>query len=309
MEKRKMTENAGSGLPRENGAEIRHSNIFHRFVAWARQRLRWARNGDASIRDALEELIEEHADVDTPINADESLLIENVFKLRDINAADVMVARAEIVAVEAGASLDDLIRVMTDAAHSRVPVYRETLDDILGMVHIKDILAYTGNRDGFDMSSVIRKVLFVSPTMRVLDLLLQMRLARVHLALVVDEFGGADGLVTIEDLVEEIVGDIQDEHDVDDVAMITRPDGSMIADARTDLETFEKQVGTVLTDDEREEDIETLGGLVFTLVDRVPSRGEVIRHSSGIVFEVIEADPRRIKRLRLRNLPGDSGKA
>jgi CBS domain containing-hemolysin-like protein len=130
-----------------------------------------------------------------------------------------------------------------------------------------------------------------------------MRLARVHMALVVDEYGGVDGLVTIEDLVEEIVGDIQDEHDADDVVMIDRPDGTIIADARTELDEFEQRVGPVLTDDERAEDIETLGGLIVTILDRVPGRGEIIKHDSGIEFEIIDADPRRIKRIRLRNLP------
>lgn len=302
-----MTEKATPGPAQNATAENRSPSVFRKFASWVRQRLRWRRNGDASIREALEELIEEHADVDAPINADESLLIENVFKLRDINASDVMVPRAEIVAIESGAPLDELVSVMTGAAHSRVPVYRESLDDMAGMVHIKDVLPLAGTGKDFDITSVMRKVLFVSPTMRVLDLLLQMRLARVHMALVVDEFGGVDGLVTIEDLVEEIVGDIQDEHDVDEVAMISRPDGSIIADARTELVAFEQRVGSVLTDEEREEDIDTLGGLVFTLVDRVPTRGEVIRHSSGIDFEIIDADPRRIKRIRLRNLPRVTG--
>jgi CBS domain containing-hemolysin-like protein len=146
--------------------------------------------------------------------------------------------------------------------------------------------------------------------MRVLDLLLQMRLERVHMALVVDEYGGIDGLVTIEDLVEEIVGEIEDEHDVlEGPKLRMRPDGTMLADARATIEEFEKQVGAVLTEDEKEEDIDTLGGLIFNTVGRIPGRGELIEHKpSGIVFEILEADPRRIKRLRLRNLPGRPGR-
>jgi CBS domain containing-hemolysin-like protein len=139
--------------------------------------------------------------------------------------------------------------------------------------------------------------------MRVLDLLLEMRFTRTHLALVVDEYGGIDGLVSIEDVVEEIVGDIQDEHDVEDPVMIARPDGTMLADARARLEDFEAQVGPILTEDERDGDQTTLGGLLTAIAGRVPARGEVIRHSSGVEFEVIDADPRRVRRLRIRNLP------
>ncbi len=297
-----MTENAQSSRPRGTGAEIQEQSIFQKLLGW----LGWvtgSHNGDGSVRETLEELIEDLPDGEKTINADERLLIGNVLELRDINAADVMVPRAEIVAIEAGAPLDELIALMIKEAHSRVPVYNGTLDNVLGMVHIKDVLARAGADAALTLSEIARKVLFVSPTIRVLDLLLQMRLARVHLALVVDEYGGVDGLVTIEDLVEEIVGDIQDEHDVDEVVMIARPDGTVIADARTELDEFELRVGSILTDEERVDDIETLGGLIFTLVDRVPGCGEIIKHSSGIEFEIIDADPRRIKRIRLRNLP------
>jgi CBS domain containing-hemolysin-like protein len=176
------------------------------------------------------------------------------------------------------------------------------MDDVIGMIHIKDVLARLATAEAFDLGELVRRVLFVSPSIRVLDLLLQMRLERVHMAMVVDEFGGVDGLVTIEDLVEEIVGDIQDEHDVEEIDMIDRPDGSILADARTEIEDFESRVGPVLSDEERE-DVDTLGGLVFNLAGRVPARGEVVRHTSGIEFEVVDADPRRVKRLRLRRLP------
>lgn len=297
-----MTENAQSSGPRGNGAEIQDLTIFQKFLGWL-LRLGRPRNGDNSIRETLEELIEERPGGEETINADERLLIGNVLNLRDVSAADVMVPRAEIVAIDAEASLDELIALMTREAHSRVPVYQETLDNVLGMVHIKDVLARVGTTKTLALSDIVRKVLFISPTIRVLDLLLQMRLVRVHMALVVDEYGGVDGLVTIEDLVEEIVGDIQDEHDADEVVMIPRPDGTIIADARTELGEFELRVGSVLTDDERSDDVETLGGLIFRMLDRVPGRGEIIKHASGIEFEIIDADPRRIKRVRLRNLP------
>ncbi len=265
---------------------------------------------DETVRDALEELIEEREEIDGDggggINSDERLLISNVLNMRDITVSDVMVPRAEIVSIESSASREEIVELLAREAHSRVPVYHETLDDVIGMIHIKDVLACYSAEAAFDLNAIIRKVLFVSPTMRILDLLLEMRLARVHMALVVDEFGGVDGLVTIEDVVEEIVGDIQDEHDVDDIDMIERPDGSVIADARTAIEDFEERVGPVLTEDERE-DVDTLGGLVVELAGRVPSRGEVIKHSSGIEFEVTDADPRRVKRLRLRRLPRKPG--
>ncbi len=300
-----MTEKADSSTPRTSGADTQPGGVFGRI--WGRLAgIFRTRSSDADLRIAIEELIEEHREdahgEDGAINADEHLLIGNVLKLRDVTVADVMVPRAEIVAIDASASREEIVDLISREAHSRIPIYRETLDDVVGMIHIKDVLARYALDAPFDLKDIIRKILFVSPTMRILDLLLEMRLARVHMGLVVDEFGGVDGLVTIEDVVEEIVGDIQDEHDVEDIDMIDRPDGSIIADARTEIDDFEDRVGVVLTDDERES-IDTLGGLVAHVAGHVPSRGEVIRHSSGIEFEVIDADPRRVKRLRLRRLP------
>jgi CBS domain containing-hemolysin-like protein len=183
-----------------------------------------------------------------------------------------------------------------------VPIYRSDLDEVIGIVHIKDVLPYIFEPETFQLAKIMRAPMFVAPSIRVLDLLLQMRLSRAHIALVVDEFGGIDGLVTIEDLVEEVIGEIEDEHDVvRGPSLVQRPDGTWLADARTTIEEFESRVGPILTDDEREHDIDTLGGLVMSLTDRVPSRGELVTHSSGIAFEVIDADPRRIKRIRVRN--------
>ncbi len=233
------------------------------------------------------------------------MLLANVLILRHLTAYDVMIPRADIVSLHIDTGLDELIDVMSKAGHSRFPVYRENLDDVVGIVHIKDVLKYGDAKDTFDLSKIVRTVLISAPSMRVLDLLLEMRLSRVHMAMVVDEFGGIDGLVTIEDLVEEIVGEIEDEHDVAEGPKLTeRPDGTLIADARATIEEFEAMAGPVLSDDERDEDIDTLGGLIFHLADRVPTRGELIVHAaSGIAFEIMEADPRRVKRLRVRNLP------
>jgi magnesium and cobalt transporter len=272
---------------------------------WLRS-LRRGRNGEASLRDAIEELIEEsESEPDAAlIGRDESSLLLNILKLGDLTAYDIMVPRADIIAVPVDIELAALVRALVSQGHSRLPVFRETLDDVVGMVHIKDVLAcVAGDRD-YALSSIAREVLFVAPSMRVLDLLLQMRLSRVHMALVVDEFGGIDGLVTIEDVVEQIVGEIEDEHDVAAAPkLIPRPDGTLIADARTPIEEFEAKVGPVLTAEEREQDIDTLAGLVVSLTGRLPSRGELISHPSGLAFEVLDADPRRIKRLRVRNLP------
>jgi CBS domain containing-hemolysin-like protein len=278
---------------------------------WLRS-LRRGRNGDTSLRHAIEELIEESEgeSEEDLISRDESSLLLNILKLRDLTAYDVMVPRADIAALPFDVTLDQLVRIFVEEGHSRYPVYRETLDDVVGMIHLKDVLACMAGDRPFDMAALLRKVLFVAPSMRVLDLLLQMRMSRTHMALVVDEFGGIDGLVTIEDVVEEIVGEIEDEHDVTEgPKLIMRPDGTLIADARTTIEEFENLVGPVLTPEEREQDIDTLAGLVFSLTGRVPSRGELVTHPSGIAFEVLEADPRRIRRLRVRNLPAPKAPA
>ncbi len=276
---------------------------------WLRGLFR-ARNGDA-LRETIEEIIEEIGETEVedaegpPISNDERIMLANILKQRHSTAYDVMVPRADIVSVDAETDLDELLDVMSKAGHSRLPVYRGTLDDVLGLVHIKDVLPCAAAPENFDLPAIMRKVLIIAPSMRVLDLLLEMRLSRTHMALVVDEFGGIDGLITIEDLVEEIIGEIEDEHDVvDGPKLVFRADGSLIADARAMVEEFEELVGPVLSDEEREEDIDTLGGLVFSLAGRVPTRGELLVHEpSGVSFEVLQADPRRIKRLRVRNLP------
>ncbi len=301
---RKPRENGASGQnrkPHENGASGDVSAI-EALVGWFRG-LRWGRNGEASLRDSLEELIEEYDEAEVAVDPDERRILRNVLNLHELTAEDVMIPRVDIVAVEVSAPLDELMRLIGEQAHSRMPVYRGTLDDVLGFVHIKDVMAIWDRRDSFDLSGIVREILFVAPSMRVLDLLLQMRLSRVHMALVVDEFGGIDGLVTIEDLVEEIVGEIEDEHEKDQGPQLTpRGDGTLVADARASLEAFEELVGQVFDEEEHEES-DTLGGLVFSLAGRVPGRGELIAHPTGLEFEVLEADPRRIKRLRVRNLP------
>jgi CBS domain containing-hemolysin-like protein len=268
----------------------------------------WRKRGsETDLRDAIEELIEENEESDSgEANHDtsESDLLLNVLKFGDLTAYDVMVPRADIKAVADDVDLRGLIQTVREFGHSRLPVYGENLDDIVGVVHIKDVLPSIFEPEKFQLKRILREPVFVAPSMRLLDLLLQMRLARAHMVLVVDEFGGTDGLVTIEDLVEQIIGEIEDEHDVvRGPHLLERPDGSLLADARTRIEDFEARVGPILTAEERDADIDTLGGLVMSLTDRVPSRGELVTHPSGIAFEVLDADPRRVKRLRVRNAP------
>lgn len=269
------------------------------------------RKAAESVRDRVEELIErgeDHRDTteldESDLDTHERALLSNVLRLQGTAACDVMVPRADIMAMSEDLTLEEAIGLIQKDGHSRYPVYRESLDDIAGMVHIKDVFASVGSEKPFDIKAILRKPLFVVPSIPVLDLLLQMRLARIHMALVVDEYGGIDGLVTIEDLVETIVGDISDEHDEDLAPQITeRPDGTIDLDARTPIKMFEAKLGQVLTEEERAADIDTVGGLIFTLAGRVPARGELISHPSGLEFRVLDADPRRIRRLRVR-LPG-----
>lgn len=286
----------------ENGEEVKPKRSFKNLFRLLRRKA-----SETALRDAIEELIEESEVADggeAQLDSNESSLLANVLKLGALTAYDVMVPRADIKAAADDIDLKDLIQMTREFGHSRLPIYHDSLDDIVGIVHIKDALPYIFEPEKFKLKQILREPMFVAPSIRVLDLLLQMRLARAHMALVVDEFGGIDGLVTIEDLVEEIIGEIEDEHDVvRGPHLVQRPDGTLLADARTTIEDFEERVGPVLTEAEREADIDTLGGLVMSLTDRVPTRGELVTHDSGIVFEVIDADPRRVKRLRVRNLP------
>jgi magnesium and cobalt transporter len=266
--------------------------------------IRRPRNGE-SVRETIDEMIEgPSVDDPRPLTAHERVLIGNILKVHDHTAADVMVPRVDIVALDVETPFAKVVQFMIEQGHSRVPIYRETLDDVVGFIHVKDVLGPAAERRETQLAPILRMVLFVAPSLPILDLLVQMRQARTHIAMVVDEFGGIDGLVTIEDLIEEIVGEIEDEHDVaDGPSLIERTDGSLIADARTPIELLEEHHGTRLRPTGDQEEVDTLGGLVSSLAGRVPKRGEVIAHPAGIEFEVLDADPRRIKRLRVRRVP------
>jgi magnesium and cobalt transporter len=265
------------------------------------------RQVEHSVRESIAELVQEAAEAPHPpgtmpeLDRHERALINNVLRMRETTAADVMVPRTDIVAIDLETGFQAAVEQIRADGHSRLPVYREQLDDVVGMIHIKDVYAFVGHPEDFSLEKILRRPLMVAPQIPVLDLLLQMRQARMHLALVVDEYGGIDGLVTIEDLVETIVGPIADEHDeIEGPMIVERPDGTLDINAALPVEEFEQRLGDVLTQEERDSDINTVGGLVFTLAGRVPARGEVVSHPGGLEFQVLEADPRRIRRIRVR---------
>ncbi|NEW88295.1 HlyC/CorC family transporter [Rhodopseudomonas sp. WA056] len=280
-----------------------------------------------SVRDDLQVVLDTSPPDDTGFSTLERTMLRNILGLHDRRIADVMVHRADIVAIKQDIQLGELLSLFQNAAHSRLVVYNETLDDPVGIVHIRDLVAFmTANAKvppetvakrkkalpaGLDLraidlkmplteTGIIRKLLYVPPSMRAIDLLAQMQAARIHLALVVDEYGGTDGLVSIEDIVEQIVGEIDDEHDsTEPPAIVRQADGSFIADAKASLEDVCAMIGDQFVTGEAGEDVETLGGYLVNHVGRLPVRGEVIAGPGNFEFEVLDADPRRVKRLRI----------
>jgi CBS domain containing-hemolysin-like protein len=279
----------------------------------------------ATLREDLEEALSQEDALDAAFSPEERAMIRNILRLRETRVDDVMVPRADIDAVETATTLSGLLSAFEASGHSRMPVYRETLDDPLGMVHIKDLMTHIVRRAagpdagagdparGYDLGAVdlgmtleksdlIRPVLFVPPSMPATDLLAKMQASHIQMALVIDEYGGTDGLVSIEDVVETIVGEIDDEHDEDDGPMIQSPaPGVFIADARSDLDDVIAAVGPGFAVGEYDEEVDTLGGLLFALLGRIPARGEVLTFGDlpDWEFEVLDADPRRIRKVRL----------
>ena len=270
------------------------------------QRLRGEDASSAAMRESLEEVIEESDRKQPALSQQERVMLANLLGFGELKVSDIMVPRAQIMAVDEDTPMAELVALFRDAKHSRLPVYRETLDDPTGLVHVKDVLALLepDTAGGYrpapsSIANLKRPILFAPPSMRALDLLLKMQASHTHLALVIDEYGGTDGLVSIEDIIEEIVGDIADEHD-EEAPPLRRDGEDYIADARLELEDFKAESGIDLTTPETDEDVDSLGGLVVWLLGRVPQRGEIVAHPSGYEFEVLEADPRKIKRLRIR---------
>lgn len=260
------------------------------------------KNGD-SFREAIEEVIDQNdqsEDSDIGALVHEQNLIRNILELRDSRVIDVMIPRADIVGIDIDCSGENLMSILTEHQYSRFPVYRDNLDNIIGTVHIKDILAKIAAGEDFKLSELIRDVPIISPAMPLIDLLLLIQESHKHMALVVDEFGGIDGLVTIGDVLETIVGEIDDEYDKDETfEMVDRPDGSVLASARTEIDDLEEKFGSFLDEEERE-DIDTVGGLVFSVAGRVPARGEVLKHPAGFEFEILESDGRKISKIVIR---------
>ena len=275
-----------------------------------------------SIRADLQVVLEGGAPGAGGFSPEESALLKNILSLRERRVEDVMVPRADIVAVQDDITVGALIRMFESAGHSRLVVYNETLDDPLGMIHIRDLIAFLTARAtasaqrkqlpaGLDLKAVdlsmplsetkiVRAALFVPPSMPAIDLLAKMQATRIHLALVIDEYGGTDGLVSIEDIVEQIVGDIEDEHDTDETpGVVAQADGSFLADARASLDDVTATVGSEFDTGEAAQEVDTLGGYLVTQVGRVPVRGEIVPGPGGFEIEVLDADPRRVKKVRI----------
>lgn len=319
------TDNTGASAPSDGNRES----------LWQRLRSRFGRNRDVGLRESLEGAIESH-EAQNPgetVGEEAKSMMLNIIEFSGLRVDDVMVPRVDIVAVDETDTIQDLLAKFIDANHSRMPVYRETLDGITGMIHVKDFLRWMASRgtrkrrtsktekpekteraqpsQGLSIAATAlatsvkqaglnREVLFVPPSMPATDLLVRMQASRTHLAIVIDEYGGTEGLVSIEDLVEVIVGDIADEHDTDeDLEVKPMEEGSYLADGRVDIPRLEALLGIDLLPEDEEEEADTLAGLIFKIAGRVPARGEIIRHESGLEFEILDSDPRRVKRLRI----------
>jgi CBS domain containing-hemolysin-like protein len=280
-----------------------------------------------SIRQDLEVVLDAGTPADTGFSPQERTMLKNILGLRGRRVEDVMLPRADIISVQQEISLGELVKVFKDAGHSRLAVYNDTLDDPVGMVHIRDLIAYMAVRAavkpdvnakrkkpfpadldlklvdlGVALSStrIVREILFVPPSMPVIDLFAKMQATRIHLSLVIDEYGGTEGLVSIEDIVEEIVGEIEDEHDEQALPTVIRQrDGSFLADARTSIEEVVATLGTEFDIGDAAEDVDTLGGYLVTKIGRVPVRGELVPGPDDFEIEVVDADPRRVKRVRI----------
>jgi CBS domain containing-hemolysin-like protein len=294
------------------------------FGRWLRAIFGWK---SGSMRADLKVVLEAGTPLDSGFSPEESRMLRNILGLRERRIADVMVPRADIIAVQQDIALGELVKVFEKAGHSRLVAYNDTLDDPVGMVHIRDLIAFMTARAavepkanakrkkplaaGLDLKAIdlsmplvatkiIRPILFVPPSMPAIDLLAKMQATRIHLSLVVDEYGGTDGIVSIEDVVELIVGDIEDEHDEDEPPSVVRqPDGSFVADARASLEDVTAIVGQGFDVGDAANEVDTLGGYLVTQVGRVPLRGELVPGPAPFEIEVLDADPRRVKRVKI----------
>ena len=262
------------------------------------------KNRDLPLKEDLETALESAQKGTESITKQERLMLLNILKIDQIKSNDIMIPRADIRAVEINDNFEKVLDAFIKESHSRVPVYEGNLDNIIGMIHIKDLVKYQNEnkeyKEGF-LKAIKRDVLEMPQSMPVLDLLIKMQLTRLHMGIVIDEYGCTDGLITIEDVIEEITGEIEDEHDKDTLPMLLKTSNyTYEASARLEVDELEKIIKTNINSDPKNDDIETLGGLVFALAGRVPQRGEVIKHDSGITFEIKDADPKKIKLITIR---------
>jgi CBS domain containing-hemolysin-like protein len=253
-----------------------------------------------NLKEDLETVLDNKSNNIDGISKQERIMLMNILKIDEILARDIMIPRAEIIAVEESITFDEAIKIFVEGAHSRIPIYHEQLDNITGMLHIKDLVKYQTENDikSNFIDSIKKDILHIPPSMPALDLLIKMQLTRLHMGVVIDEYGGVDGLITIEDVIEEITGEIEDEHDDKDISMFIKlGPNTFEANARLSIEELERisQIQLIKNDD----DTDTIGGLVATVAGRVPQRGEIIKHDSGIVFTILDADPRRIKTIKI----------
>lgn len=284
----------------------------------------------SSIREELTDALSDDTGSDTAFSAEEKAMLNNILRLRELRVDDVMISRADIEAIEYSTPLGELLELFESSGHSRMPVYVETLDDARGMIHIRDVLNYITRMsrqqpDGqdqpaadkrYDLSKIdlttpiselnlMRKVLFVPSSMLASSLMARMQASHIQMALVIDEYGGTDGLVSLEDIVEMVVGDIEDEHDDEELSLIRSPDGSYIVDARAELEELEKLIGAGFMQGEDSEDVDTLGGLMISALDHIPETGAIVDVLPRYELEVLEADSRRIHKVRITPRNGD----
>lgn len=285
----------------KSDVKVTRNSLLPKLVGWVKQ-VAGVRN-DTSLKETLEEIIEEHNGHDKDfLEPEERVMLHNVLSFGDTRVSDIMIPRTDIAAVSVDISLVDLKAHILEQKHTRIPVYEEKLDQVLGFVHVKDLLSMIGGEQEYNLREVMREVLFVPPSMRIMDLLLKMRHTGGHMAIVVDEYGGTDGLVTMEDLFEEIVGDIHDEHDEDEEEedkIVKTTEGVYEVNARIRIEKLEQELGLNLITEEKDDEFDTLGGFIFFQLGHVPAKGEVLEIATGIRFEVLEADPRRITKVRI----------
>ena len=283
-----------------NGDSNKTSSL-NKMRTWLARLLSLKLSSSSSIEEEVADLIDEHDPDGSQVGSDERNIVSNVLGLSESTVSDVMVPRTDIVALDVGSTLDEVKKTIIEKEHTRTPIFNESLDRVVGFIHIKDVIPLFGSKNKFDINDILREILYVPPSMKILDLLRKMRAKRVHMALVLDEYGGTDGLVTMEDLMEEIVGEIEDEHDGEEEVGIEKvAKGVYEVNARSSVSDLEEKLKTRFKSDADNEDFETVGGLVFFMLGHVPEQGEVIVHSSGVSFEVLEADPRRVKKLLVK---------